>query len=182
MYAPIAARVIRERSADGLSPSTFCLYLAGYGCSACYSRQRGFPLNTYFESVSLAAQTVVLLGLIAALRKIPAPAAAAAALAYGGAFRYLGLGSPPRRLLSALQFLSIALCNGAIMPQLLLNRATQSGGQWSPVTAGLALAGSGVRVFTTLRLTKDPLLLAGFCSGACLNGLLLGQILAYGPG
>ena len=52
-------------------------------------------------------------------------------------------------------------------------------GQYSPVTAGLSVLGNSIRIFTTLTLTKDPLLLLGFVLGFCLNAALLGQILFY---
>ena len=64
------------------------------------------------------------------------------------------------------------------MPQILLNHR-QRATQWSPVTAGLSVLGAATRVFTTLRLTKDALLLAGFAAGLLLNGVLLAQILVY---
>jgi len=70
----------------------------------------------------------------------------------------------------------------ALLPQLWLNERTKSSGGWSPITAGLAVAGNGVRVFTTLQLTGDKLLLAGFVAGLVVNAALLLQILAYGDG
>ena len=43
------------------------------------------------------------------------------------------------------------------------------------------MLGNSIRIFTTLTLTKDPLLLLGFALGFSLNGALLGQILFYSP-
>ena len=52
-------------------------------------------------------------------------------------------------------------------------------GQYSPVTAGLSVLGNSIRIFTTLSLTQDNLILAGFFVGTALNGLLLASTLAF---
>jgi len=68
----------------------------------------------------------------------------------------------------------------ALIPQVMMNHRNKSGGQWSPITAGLSASGCAVRIFTTLQLTKDKLLLFGFAAGFALNAALLSQILYYG--
>ncbi|KAH8052431.1 hypothetical protein JL721_10906 [Aureococcus anophagefferens] len=60
LYAPILYEVAAQRSADGLALSTFALSLAGYGVSAAYSYQKGFPASTYVETVALSAQSLAL--------------------------------------------------------------------------------------------------------------------------
>ena len=39
--------------------------------------------------------------------------------------------------------------------------------------------GNALRLWTTLELTQDPILLAGFGLGLCANSLLLAQIIAF---
>ena len=80
----------------------------------------------------------------------------------------------------AVQVASTTTGVGALIPQILLNLKQGNSGEWSPLTAGLSTAGNAVRVFTTVQLTQDPLLLAGFSLGFLVNGALFAQILYYG--
>ncbi|KAH8086716.1 hypothetical protein JL720_7159 [Aureococcus anophagefferens] len=59
LLTPILYEVAAQRSADGLALSTFALSLAGYGVSAAYSYQKGFP-PTDAETVALSAQSLAL--------------------------------------------------------------------------------------------------------------------------
>ena len=85
----------------------------------------------------------------------------------------------PAWALSALQLTATISVTGALIPQLLLNARRRSSGGWSPLTAGLSAAGNAVRIFTTLQLTQDPLLLGGFVAGFAVNAALLAQIYVY---
>ena len=88
----------------------------------------------------------------------------------------------PAWALSALQLTATVSVTGALIPQLLLNARRRSSGGWSPLTAGLSAAGNALRIFTTLQLTQDPLLLGGFVAGFAVNAALLAQIFVYGEG
>ena len=50
------------------------------------------------------------------------------------------------------------------------------------MTAGLSSAGNAVRVFTTVQLTGDLLMLATYLAGLTVNAILLAQCLFYGDG
>jgi hypothetical protein len=70
----------------------------------------------------------------------------------------------------------------ALLPQLAKNFKGRTSGGWSPISAGLSTAGNAIRVFTTMQLTHDMLLLAGFGAGFLLNAILLAQTLAWPAG
>jgi hypothetical protein len=106
---------------------------------------------------------------------------AAGAAAYA-ALLAAGAAGLPDVALSALQLAATVSVTGALLPQLWLNARRRSSGGWSPVTAGLSAAGNALRVFTTLQLTRDVLLLAGFLAGFAVNAALLAQIAMYGDG
>lgn len=108
-------------------------------------------------------------------RRFAAGAAAYCALVAAGLSGSLGPAA-----LATLQSAASVVVTGALLPQLWLNERNKSSGGWSPITAGLAVAGNGVRVFTTLQLTQDGLLLCGFLAGLVVNLVLLGQVLYYG--
>jgi hypothetical protein len=61
------------------------------------------------------------------------------------------------------------------MPQILMNIRRGDSGELSMISTGLSVAGNAARVFTTLVLVKDPLILATAASQLLLNGVLLWQ-------
>lgn len=67
---------------------------------------------------------------------------------------------------------------GARIPQILLNLRRGNSGELSVMSTGLSVCGNAMRVFTTLALVRDPLILAGAASQLLLNGILLSQTIA----
>ena len=181
LFAPIVYTLATQKSADGLSLSTFTLSLCGYSCSAAYNYKKGHALSTYVESVLLAVQCAVISFVCALLKGMDVGLVVMGTIAYVGAALLLLLGNPPPRLLALLQVWATSLLMISLIPQLYLNYSRKEPGQYSPVTAGLSVLGNSIRIFTTLTLTKDPLLLLGFALGFSLNAALLGQILFYSP-
>ena len=145
-----------------------------------YSKQKGFEASTYVENVLLAFQSGILVLACATLRSTSPLATCGVALGYGAIVKVLAFGTPPKRVLTVLQVWATSLLTVSLIPQIWMNFQTTSGGQWSAVTAALSVAGNAIRVFTTLRLTKDRLLFLGFALGFALNATLLGQILIWG--
>eukprot|EP00798_Chlamydomonas_sp_ICE-L_P010350 gene10350-8286_t len=64
---------------------------------------------------------------------------------------------------------------GNSLNQIMLNRKRGNSGVLSGATVGLNVAGNAVRVFTTLVLTKDLIILFGFSLQLILNSILLYQ-------
>lgn len=87
-------------------------------------------------------------------------------------------GQAPAHLLKAVQAVCSATLALAVLPQLALTSRTGMCG-YSRITALLGVGGNAVRVFTTLQLTKDALVLVGFLGGMVLNLMLLAQTFAY---
>jgi PQ loop repeat len=75
-------------------------------------------------------------------------------------------------------FVGFAMSLGARIPQIWLNVQRGNTGELSLLTCGLSCAGNVVRLFTTLVLTNDVVLLAGTGVQALLNGVLTWQCLA----
>ena len=68
LFAPILLRMVRKRSAAGLSITTWMLQMAAFTGSTLYNASRGHPLSTYAEVRTLGdapAATVILLCAIA---------------------------------------------------------------------------------------------------------------------
>jgi len=90
---------------------------------------------------------------------------------------YVVTTAAPLVVVTALQAAASAILVLAVLPQVLKNFSAMSNGGWSPFSAGLSTVGNIIRVFTTLKLTGDPLLLLQFGAGTLLNAILLAQSL-----
>lgn len=73
--------------------------------------------------------------------------------------------SCPQQLLSTMQASNIAIMAlGSRLPQIVLNMRRGNAGMLSVTTCVLNVAGNAARVFTTIVLTGDLLMLGGACS------------------
>lgn len=133
------------------------------------------------DARSRAQSGAILLFVAHLQRRLHTPAFAAGSAVYA-CLVVAGLRGLPPWALSSLQLAATVSVTGALLPQLLLNARRRSSGGWSPLTAGLSALGNAVRVFTTVQLTRDPLLLGGFVAGFAVNAVMLWQIVAWGEG
>lgn len=181
LYTPIALRIVRTGSADGLTLSTWWLKLGSYACSDLYCYSNGYPVSAYAETLVITLEAACILGLVAAYQdRLDAGflAGAGTFLAVAGT---AAAGGAPAEALALAQAGSTVLNTAALLPQLALNAERGSPGGYSPLTAGLACGGCSIRLFTTVQLTSgDPLLLAGYGLGLALNAAVLAQIFYYG--
>jgi len=87
----------------------------------------------------------------------------------------------PDDWISYAQLLATILNTSALLPQLKQNYDRQSSGDYSPITASLASAGCGIRIFTTVQLANgDPLILLNYGVALLLNMSVLLQIVYFG--
>lgn len=179
IYLPILIGILRRRSARGLSLSTWALQLCGYAAALVYPVRKRFPPSAYFETVALGVQSVLVLGALVALEKPRGWPLACAACALVLCACALGVRLAPLWALTAVQAAAAVSVNGALIPQLVSNVRRRSSGGWSVITAALSTAGNGARVFTSVQLTSDWLLVAGFCAGFALNAAMLSTTLLY---
>ena len=181
LYAPQLWRVWRRRSARGLALGTFALKLCGYSVAAAYGVTAGLPLSVYATEVVLAAQAAVLVAVVARMENKASPMKIAmGGLAYGGLALALLEGAVAPRFVAALQVCNVGVFAAALLPQLAMNVRNRSSGEYSALTAGLAVGGSAVRLWSTSVVAPgNRLLLAGFVCSVVLNGTLLAQIAWY---
>ncbi|KAI8464676.1 MAG: hypothetical protein J3K34DRAFT_525994 [Monoraphidium minutum] len=174
--APQIAKVVKARSCEGLSLTSVVVELLCYSVVVAYNLSQGYPFNTFGEVAACWVQDVVLIALI--LRFSNAPGWAAAALFLGLAAASAWLLSPAcgAATLAALQASSIiTMALGSRLPQIVLNWRRGDAGMLSVLSCGLNVAGNAARVFTTLVLTRDPLLLGGILTQGTMNCILLYQ-------
>lgn len=176
---PQVIRVIRRKSAQGISVLMYTLETLGTSFSALYFARRAFPFSTYGETVFIMIQNVILLALIVVYQRLPRVPAIVLGLFYFT--MVIALLSPlvPLSMLVLLQLCSIPILNLARVPQIVLNYRCKATGELSPITLGLQLLGNVARIFTTVAQVKDPLMFVSICVATCFNSVLFGQWLYY---
>lgn len=173
---PQVLRIIRRRSARGLSILYYALELVGMTFSFVYFARRNYPILSYGETCAVTVSNIIILALI--LHYGPAQPRWIVTLTlaiYSAAVFYLLSPFAPLSLLMTLQVLSIPLLNLAKVPQILKNHAAQSTGELSQLTLFLQLLGNIARIFTTLAQVRDKLMLASILVAFCFNSVLFGQ-------
>lgn len=137
---------------------------------------QGYGFNTFGEVCACWAQDIILIALIFRFNKTPIWAVAVTALLIALGCCYLLSPACPHHVLAALQASTIAtMALGSRLPQILLNMRRGNAGVLSVTSCMLNVAGNSARIFTTLVLTGDMLLLSGALTQGCLNTVLLCQ-------
>jgi len=180
LFTPIILNILRHRTGEGISLATFWMQLIGFSAVFLYNNSKGFPLAAYGENVSLALQSLVILVLAKHFSKEGITKRFCFGLSVYGAWvtSYLA-GWLPASATFGMQVVAMTIITGAIVPQIILNFKRKDTGEWSILTAVMSTGGNALRVFTTLQLTHDPLLLTGYLLGFAVNATLLWQIIAY---
>ncbi len=184
LYTPIAIRVLRTKSADGLAISTWWLKLTSYTCTDVYNIKNGFPISAFSETLVITVEAVVILGLVTFYQQRLDVKTFVLAVTYFVVtswvlFAPAGIG-PSDSVIAYLQGSAIVVNVASLLPQLKQNFSRKSSGSYSSVTASLASAGCAIRLFTTIELANgDPLLLLNYGVALALNLSLLLQIIYY---
>ena len=181
LYTPIAVRVVRQKSANGLALSTWWLKLASYLCSDIFYITKNYPISTYIETLTITVEAGVVLFLVAYFQQSLFNVRFIGLASMFALLSVYGLMAAPPEVVAFGQLSSVALNSGALLPQFMLNKRNQTKGDYSPVTAALASVGTAIRIYTTIALNdSDPVLLGTFTAAFLLNSALLSQILYYG--
>jgi len=173
IFSPIIFRLLTTGDAAGLSIVTWAMQVAGFLGALVVPIRKRYALSSYFDFVCLSAQGIAVLVLITLLQGLaPAPVVALSTLSVGAGFLAV-VNFAPMWMLAAVQASASFVMIAALIPQIVKNFAHASGGGWSPASALMSTAGNLIRIFTTITLTRDRVLLTQFLSGFLLNGLLL---------
>lgn len=177
LYAPILLKILKKGDAEGFAVSTWIFNVLGFALSIAYPFKRGFPISTYLEVVASAVQAVVILGLICFHQKQLFEYTIGMVGLFVG-FLVFAQMPVPGSILAVLQITASLVANYANVPQILLTFRRKKA-SWSGVTAFLSMSGCLIRVFTTMQLTHDNLVIMGYLLGFLTNGILLGQVIMY---
>lgn len=114
-------------------------------------------------------QDIILIALVFKDRRTPLPLILLSVAAFSFGCHFLLSPSCPQGLLATMQASNIAvMALGSRLPQIILNMRRGNAGMLSVTTCLLNVAGNAARIFTTIVLTGDLLMLGGACSqGGC---------------
>ena len=177
LYTPILIKLWKAKNGEGLSFQTWVFNLLGFTAAVLYPLKKGFPISTYIEGIALCLQSLLILGTLS-LYKGAIWKFLIALFLYASSLVFLAGPVIPVKYVSLLQLAATISCNYAQIPQIVLSYKLKKS-SWSIISATMSTVGNLIRVFTTITLTKDPLILYGHVVGAMTNAILLLQIILY---
>lgn len=176
---PQILKLVKSRSAAGISFLSYLLETSSYLISLAYNIRNGFPFSTYGETSLILLQNIVISALVL---HYSGNSSAAATFISALAFSTAMLLEPSffdLKLLSYLQVIAGLLGVFGKFPQIWTIWKQGGTGQLSAFAVFNFLLGSLARVFTTLQEVDDKLILYSFLAGASLNAVLAAQMLYY---
>ncbi|OAD71426.1 hypothetical protein PHYBLDRAFT_75231 [Phycomyces blakesleeanus NRRL 1555(-)] len=176
---PQIMTIVRNKSAQGLSLSSYLLETFSYAITLAYNLRQGNPFSTFGEIFFISLQNIVITLLI---------------LLYSGKREALVMTFTslisifycltseklvPASIMAVLYAATIPLSLASKVPQISANFKNKSTGQLSVFTVINYFAGSTARVFTTMTELDDPLMLTGTVLASVLNAVLVIQVFLY---
>lgn len=178
--APVIGNIIKSGSVAGLSVAASYGEVIMYANSAFYNLLRGNPFTAYGETFSIMLQTMIVVTLIWLYDPKNGRGTVAKALAVFSVYLFVVF----QVLTEKTQFIlmvynPMVLCStrGA---QIWENYSNKQTGAQSIVTTGMNLAGSAVRIATTIKeVGWDFHILRAYGTSVFFNVILFSQILMY---
>ncbi|GLI63895.1 hypothetical protein VaNZ11_007016, partial [Volvox africanus] len=166
-------------SAHGLSKEMFEIETYTFLVTALYGYTRQLPFNTYGESLILAMQNLVILGLVYSYTRTPALRRLVVWGAYVALTVGVVTGNITKNTVEVFAHTNTGLVIFSRFPQVVKNFTARSTGTLSGITAAINVLGCVVRIFTTLQAGGGPAMLRSYTVSLIINATLLLQIIAY---
>ncbi|KAB2030234.1 hypothetical protein ERO13_D05G208900v2 [Gossypium hirsutum] len=176
---PQILKIVNHKSVRGLSLIAFELEVVGYTIALAYCLHNGLPFSAYGELVFLLIQALILVAVIYYYSKPVGITTWIRALLYCAVAPTILAGQIDPVLFEALYASQHAIFFFARVPQIWKNFSNKSTGELSFLTCLMNVAGSLVRVFTSLQEKAPAMVLLGSVLGIATNGAVLSQIILY---
>ncbi|RYO85226.1 hypothetical protein DL764_009211 [Monosporascus ibericus] len=176
---PQIVKLVRSKSASGISFLSYLLETSSYLISLAYNFRNGFPFSTYGETALIMGQNVVITILVLNYSGRASMAALFVAALATSVAALFSSAVVDMQTLSYLQAGAGVLGVASKVPQIAAIFQEGGTGQLSAFTVFNYLAGSLSRIFTTLQEVDDKLILYGFIAGFALNCVLAAQMVYY---
>ncbi|KAM5151375.1 mannose-P-dolichol utilization defect 1 protein isoform 1-T1 [Callospermophilus lateralis] len=175
---PQVFKILRAKSAEGLSLQSVMLELMALTGTMVYSITNNFPFSSWGEALFLMLQTITICFLIMHYREQTVKGVAFLACY---ALVLLVLLSPltPLLVITLLQASNVPAVVVGKLLQAATNYHNGHTGQLSAITVFLLFGGSLARIFTSIQETGDLLMAGIFVISSLCNGLIAAQVLFY---
>ncbi|KAH8906267.1 mannose-P-dolichol utilization defect 1 protein [Coniochaeta sp. PMI_546] len=176
---PQIIKLVRSKSASGVSFLSYLLETSSYLISLAYNIRNGFPFSTFGETALILGQNVIITVLVLNYAGRASAAAVFVAVLAASVVTLFSEKILPMDTLRYLQGGAGVLGVASKVPQILAIWQQGGTGQLSAFTVFNYLAGSLSRIYTTLQEVDDKLILYGFVAGFVLNAVLAAQMVYY---
>ncbi|OIW25932.1 mannose-P-dolichol utilization defect 1 protein [Coniochaeta ligniaria NRRL 30616] len=176
---PQIIKLVRSKSASGVSFLSYLLETSSYLISLAYNIRNGFPFSTFGETALILGQNVIITVLVLNYAGRASAAAVFVAVLAASVVTLFSEKILPMDTLRYLQGGAGVLGVASKVPQILAIWQQGGTGQLSAFTVFNYLAGSLSRIYTTLQEVDDKLILYGFIAGFALNAVLAAQMVYY---
>ena len=175
---PQILKLMRARSAEGLSFSSVLLELYATTGTMAYSIANGFPFSAWGEALFLTLQTVTI-GFLVQRYAGKSARGPLFLVVYFGLLILLLSPVTPVSVITGIQ--------ASNMPATIIGRLIQAAanfrnghtGQLSAISVFLLFAGSLARIFTSVQETGDSLMALTYIISSACNGIIAFQVLYY---
>ncbi|KFM24854.1 Mannose-P-dolichol utilization defect 1 protein-like protein [Auxenochlorella protothecoides] len=173
---PQIVRIYKSKSVEGLSTMAFVNETVVCIVNMAYNLRHGYPFSSYGDAATCGLQNTVILGLMFRHGCISNRNKVLITVGLTAFAASLCFGVCSDALLAQLQASSVLLLAlGGRLPQIWMNIRNGGSGELSMGSAALSVAGNLGRLFTTLTLVDDKLVLVASVSQLLLNAILLWQ-------
>jgi len=173
---PQILQIVRAKSGKGISVMMYQLEITVFALSVAYFMLKGYPFSTFGDIMFILIQDLVLYTLLFYYENELNAKFFLSAGIFGAVFAFLLSGHAP---LDQLYPLTIPIGIASRVPQIVKNVREGGVGNLNATTFSMNALGALARVFTTLQLVKDPMVLIGYVVSVLLNGTIVGQIVYY---
>ncbi|KAM6970599.1 mannose-P-dolichol utilization defect 1 protein-like [Aplochiton taeniatus] len=171
-------RVLRARSAKGLSLCSILLQLYAISAPVVYCMANNFPLSAWGERLFMLIQAAAIGFLILHYRGNTIKGLLFV-LVYGGLLLVLGSRRTSPAVIAMMQDSSVGATVASKVIQAGTNYGNGHTGQLSGLSVFLVCAGSFALIFTSLQETGTSLTMLAHVVSACFSCVLLVQVLCY---
>ncbi|POS86707.1 hypothetical protein EPUL_002193, partial [Erysiphe pulchra] len=176
---PQIIKLIKSRSATGLSFFAYLLETSSYLISLAYSIRKGFPFSTFGETGLILLQNIIIAILILSYSGRTNTVAVFVAALSITTFALFKSDFIDIKVLSIFQAAAGLLGVTSKIPQIITIWSEGQTGQLSAFAVFNFLLGSLARVFTTMQEVNDKLILYSYIAGFSLNLLITIQMIYY---
>lgn len=175
---PQIAKILTNKSADGINIFAVFLDLFAITFNLAYNYVSGFPFSAYGDGVFMALQTVIIACLV--LHYGGSTLKAALVFVVYLVFGWVLMGGiTPKDVLWTIQACNIPILLLGKSAQALTNYKSGSTGQLSAVTCSMLLFGSLARIFTSYQETGDFMMILTYVMSTAANAVIVSQLLWY---